>query len=147
MATEKDWIVKKATCADNGGLRLSGVNLNYREGEPGREFHWYLSGQALVSDRYDLTGCEWGPGALKRYQLHVTPIGYKVTEYWGKGDPMFGGSADDRPLCVCGQFKPSGTYRLSDVAIIKTQEAAKAAADAATKRPGGLVSITPVWRD
>ncbi len=70
-------------------------------------------------------------------------VGFEVTEFFGSGDPMFGGAADDRPLGNNGQFL-RGCFPWSDVAQFATREQAQAAADAAEQRPGGKVGIIPV---
>ena len=69
--------------------------------------------------------------------------GYTVAEFYGKGDPYFGGGADDRPLSKAGEFL-TGCYSLSEVARFDTAGAAQQAADAATQRPGGKIGIIPV---
>lgn len=66
---------------------------------------------------------------------------YGVTEYLGTGDPFFGGTADDRPLCNSGQFMRAGTYRLTDIAWFNTRAEAEAAGRKATQRKGSLVGV------
>lgn len=64
-----------------------------------------------------------------------------AVEFWGKGDPFFGGSADDRPLGKLGVFL-RGTYHRSDVAEFETREAAEAGAErAANPRAGGKIGV------
>lgn len=70
-------------------------------------------------------------------------LGYEVTEFFGKGDPFFGGSADDRPLGKSGEFL-TGVYVLSEIARFETKEEAEAAVAKATKRKGGLIGISEV---
>ena len=65
---------------------------------------------------------------------------FKVCEFYGNGDAMFGGSGDDRPLGVDGEFL-SGWYSWSDVAVFNSETAAQTAIDSAKKRAGGIVSI------
>ena len=60
-------------------------------------------------------------------------------EFWGTGDPMFGGQADDRTLSTSGKFERA--VGRANRATFPTREAAQAAADAAPKRDGGKVSI------
>lgn len=68
---------------------------------------------------------------------------FEVIEFWGKGDPFFGGTADDRPLGKTGSFLTGG-YAFSAVATFDTREAAQAAADAApNRRAGGRISVIP----
>jgi len=66
---------------------------------------------------------------------------YMAMEFWGKGDPMFGGRADDRVLGKSGQFL-RGCYTRDDIATFGTREQAQAAADAApNRRADALLSI------
>lgn len=66
--------------------------------------------------------------------------GFVVLEFFGNGDPFFGGSADDRPLGKSGSFL-SGSYPRAAVAEFESESAAIAAANAApNKRDGGLIS-------
>lgn len=73
-------------------------------------------------------------------------IGY---EFWGDGDPMFGGKADDRALGRGGSFLPT-MHQWHEVASFPTQEAAIEAANAASnRRADGLISAlawhVPDW--
>ena len=64
-----------------------------------------------------------------------------VIEFFGRGDPFFGGAADDRTLCTDGVFRSTGTYRREDVARFDSQAAAlEFALGASNTRAGGLVS-------
>lgn len=63
-----------------------------------------------------------------------------VMEFKGKGDPFFGGSADDRPLGKTGKFL-SGTYHLDDVAEFETKELGEQAAEKAERRPDSLLGV------
>lgn len=64
-----------------------------------------------------------------------------AVEFHGKGDPFFGGSADDRPLGKAGEFL-RGVYHLSEVAEFETREAAEGAVSRATnRREGGKISV------
>lgn len=71
-------------------------------------------------------------------------VGYTVCEFYGTGDPFFGGTASDRPLGVSGEFL-SGTYHLSQVAQFADYwDAERAAYAAANRRRGGKIGIIPV---
>ena len=70
-------------------------------------------------------------------------VGYEVIEFLGKGDPMFGGSADDRPLGKSGEFL-RGSYPISSVAQFATRALAEAASERAVKRAGSKVGIIPL---
>lgn len=62
-----------------------------------------------------------------------------VVEFFGKGDPFFGGGADDRPLGKDGSFL-TGCYHTSKIAQFDTKEEALAAAERApNRRKGGLL--------
>jgi hypothetical protein len=74
----------------------------------------------------------------------MQPIYFEAMEFYGKGDPYFGGSADDRPLGRNGQFLRIANR--DDIAHFDSESAATDAAAAATHRPGGKVGIIPVWR-
>ena len=62
-----------------------------------------------------------------------------AVEFFGKGDPFFGGTADDRPLLKDGRF--ASHPRPEDIAEFLTKEAAlEAARKAPNRREGGLLS-------
>ena len=62
-----------------------------------------------------------------------------AVEFFGKGDPFFGGTADDRPLLKSGLF--ASHPRREDIAEFPTQDAAlEAARRAPNRREGGLLS-------
>lgn len=64
-----------------------------------------------------------------------------IIEFFGRGDPFFGGSADDRTLCADGVFRSTGHYRPDQVARFETKaEALEFALGASNLRAGGLVS-------
>ena len=71
---------------------------------------------------------------------------FEVWEFYGNGDPMFGGTADDRILYKVGdtfQFLRGcdACYRKDiERAKFDSEEAAKAAGVAASTRRGGLIS-------
>lgn len=59
---------------------------------------------------------------------------YIAVEFHGTGDPFFGGSADDRTLCISGQFE---RYPIrARVARLPSREAAMTAASVAAQRKG-----------
>jgi hypothetical protein len=68
------------------------------------------------------------------------PDAFAVTEFFGQGDPFFGGSADDRPLGVSGEFLAGSYHRLA-VQRYTTRELAEAAVSRAKTRIGSLVSV------
>ena len=62
-----------------------------------------------------------------------------AVEFFGKGDPFFGGTADDRPLLKNGRF--ASCPRREDIAPFPDRDAAIAAAEKApNRRQGGLLS-------
>jgi len=72
------------------------------------------------------------------------PKGMRVVEYAGKGDPFFGGSADDRPLGCDGLILQRGSNepRTEFQTIEAAHEAAKAIKN---RRPGSLLGVMPWW--
>lgn len=74
---------------------------------------------------------------------------YCCYEYFGDGDPMFGGAADDRTLGKDGRFL-TRSHTWKDHATFATAAEAKSAGERApNKREGGLIStgeeIVPDW--
>jgi hypothetical protein len=66
-----------------------------------------------------------------------------VMEFHGKGDPMFGGAADDRVLGKHGLFL-TGVHTRSDYGSFPSEGAALRAADRATnRRAKGLLLALP----
>jgi hypothetical protein len=62
-----------------------------------------------------------------------------AVEFFGRGDPFFGGTADDRPLLNNGRF--ASHPRRKEVAEFPTKDAAlKAARKAPNRREGGLLT-------
>ncbi len=68
-----------------------------------------------------------------------TPTHYEVIEFYGTGDPYFGGRADDRPLCIDGQFSRMYVQHLT--AHFASESEAQRAAAKADKRTGGRIGI------
>lgn len=61
-------------------------------------------------------------------------------EFWGNGDPFFGGSGRDLALGTKGAFL-EGSYSRADVAHFDSKEEALAAGERApNRRPGGKLS-------
>lgn len=72
------------------------------------------------------------------------PKGMRVVEYAGKGDPFFGGSADDRSLGCDGLILQRGSNEPR--AEFQTIEAAhEAAKTIQNRRPGSLPGVMPWW--
>ncbi len=66
-----------------------------------------------------------------------------VLEFHGKGDPMFGGTANDRPLGRYGSFL-TGVYTTSDYGTFPSKAAALRAGETAiNRRPKGLLLALP----
>lgn len=75
------------------------------------------------------------------------PISMIVIEYWGDGDPAFGGSADDRTLAPDGQIHTRETSLKTGAAEFRTLEEAHEACKAIpNRRPGSLLGVAPSWR-
>lgn len=70
-------------------------------------------------------------------------VRYIVLEFYGKGDPMFGGGADDRVLGKNGAFL-TGVHSRSDYKTFPSKESALAHGEAASnRRPGGKLLAVP----
>lgn len=68
---------------------------------------------------------------------------FEVIEFFGDGDPYFGGEADDRILGKSGSFLV-GFYSLDQVAKFATEEEARHALEVApNRRVGGKPAIVP----
>jgi len=66
---------------------------------------------------------------------------FRAMEFYGTGDPYFGGNAEDRVLGKSGAFL-RGFYQRADIAEFPTREEALAAGERATnRRNGGKVGI------
>jgi len=74
------------------------------------------------------------------------PVAFKVMEFYGTGDPFFGGNANDKILSKSGELVEQWKAGLDDVAVFPTMEAAHEAAKRITNlRPGGLLDVIPSW--
>jgi len=73
------------------------------------------------------------------------PTSMTVIEYWGDGDPFFGGQADDRSLGKSGSILPRPTNH-ADVAVFATiEEAHEAAKKIPNRREGSILGVAPSW--
>ena len=69
---------------------------------------------------------------------------YGVVEFYGTGDPYFGGDAEDRSLGWDGEFLVGG-HHVSERALFETEQDAQLTAEAArNKRKGGLISVLEI---
>lgn len=83
-------------------------------------------------------GHDWTARELPEPEAPAPALQFRATEFCGNGDPMFGGTADDRPLCKDGSFKRHAAE--ADIAVFATEADALAAAEAApNKRRGGKI--------
>lgn len=69
-----------------------------------------------------------------------------VIEFFGQGDPFFGGSADDRPLGKNGCIldRPCSNNELATFTSI--EEAHHAALSITNRRKGSVLGVVPRWR-
>ncbi len=75
------------------------------------------------------------------------PISMIVIEYWGHGDPGFGGSADDRALGPDGLILDWQTRRVHKPLEFATVESAhEAAKQIRNRRKDSILGIAPTWR-
>lgn len=76
----------------------------------------------------------------------IPPKGMTVIEFYGDGDPFFGGTADDRPLGIGGSILDCGS--IDPHAEFATIEDAHGAAKAIkNRRPGSILGVLPWWVD
>ena len=74
------------------------------------------------------------------------PLSMNVIEFWGVGDPFFGGNQDDRPLGVNGLIL-SRPYKDEDIAEFASIELAhEAAKQIPNRRAGSLLGVLTKWR-
>lgn len=79
---------------------------------------------------------QWGP---------FLPTSMIVIEFLGRGDPFFGGRADDRALATSGRIKDHP--RDGETARFATIEEAHAAALVIpNRRPHSILGVVPAWR-
>ena len=70
---------------------------------------------------------------------------FKAIEFYGDGDPMFGGAADDRVLGPGGRFLTAQESWTTPPAVYVTRAAAEyAATHASNKRKGSLLGFVQV---
>ena len=72
-------------------------------------------------------------------------VGYEVIEFKGRGDPYFGGTADDRPLGTNGRYLTARDWNGGiRPAHFETRESAQRAGEAAPRRPHSLLGVIPI---
>jgi len=72
-----------------------------------------------------------------------------VVEFYGTGDPFFGGNADDRPLGINGRFltaKEQSQARVPTAKFSTIEEAVAAGRAASNPRPNSLIGISCTWQ-
>lgn len=75
------------------------------------------------------------------------PISMIIIEYFGDGDPAFGGSADDRPVLTTGKVADRLAQREAPIAQFKTvAEAHDFALLVPNRRPSSILGVAPTWR-
>lgn len=75
------------------------------------------------------------------------PASLMVIEYWGDGDPAFGGSADDRVLGPDGMILTLQKRWFTEPVLFTSLEAAHEAAKHITnRRTDSILGIAPQWR-
>ncbi len=85
--------------------------------------------------------------ARKRWPAGREPKWFHIVEFYGDGDPFFGGTADDRPLGVSGRFLSKEESHLEESAVFFRLEEAVAAGRAASNiRPGSLIGLITHWQ-
>lgn len=75
----------------------------------------------------------------------VKPVAVEVVEFYGQGDPAFGGNSDDRPLGTNGSIVDPRSS-VSAVAQFPDIDAAHNAAQTIpNRRPGSILGAIPIW--
>lgn len=75
------------------------------------------------------------------------PISMIIIEYFGDGDPAFGGSADDRPVLTTGQVADRQVQKGAPIANFNTvAEAHEFAMLIPNRRPSAILGVAPTWR-
>jgi len=75
----------------------------------------------------------------------VLPDSMIVMEFSGRGDPFFGGTADDRPLGVDHRLL-SPPYTESQIAIfVNIEDAFEASCKIANRRTSSILGVCPTW--
>lgn len=92
------------------------------------------------SPDFDPGVCETRWGSL--------PLSMVVIEYYGNGDPAFGGQADDRVLLESGQIQGRVCSKGdAKTAVFKTvADAHQSAMKIPNRRPGSILGVAPSWR-
>jgi len=72
------------------------------------------------------------------------PVSMIIIEYWGIGDPFFGGTADDRPVGVDGLVKHRGST-VSTATFSSIEDAHAAALSISNRRDGSRLGVAPTW--
>jgi len=76
----------------------------------------------------------------------LNPSGYFIMEFFGTGDPFFGGHADDRP--VGEDMRPHINNHLCKPKVFPTKEQAIAAFDQVQgRRSGSLLGVVSYYED
>lgn len=86
---------------------------------------------------------------LAEWSLHgyPLPLDMKVVEFFGDGDPAFGGAADDRPLGPGNVILDCRAKLVQKAVVFATLEEAHAAAlKISNRRENSLLGILPRWR-
>lgn len=89
------------------------------------------------------------PRYIKQTEMRwrCLPLSMIVIEFWGNGDPAFGGSADDWVLGQSGSLFRNTFSAQDAVAVFDTIEAAHAAAlRIPNRREGSILGVAPTWR-
>lgn len=78
-------------------------------------------------------------------QWRELPKSMIVIEYCGRGDPMFGGSADDRVMLEDGRIREPLADRGKTAEFATIEEAHAAALRVPNRRPNSILGISPRW--
>lgn len=75
------------------------------------------------------------------------PASMILVEYWGDGDPAFGGHADDRVVLTSGRIQESTLRKAGEVVaeFPSVASAHEAALKIPNRRAQGLLGVVPTW--
>ncbi|MFC6674316.1 hypothetical protein [Marinobacterium aestuariivivens] len=89
---------------------------------------------------------DWNYVVETKKRWRVLPDSMEVMEFYGDGDPFFGGRACDLVLSKDGRLVDQPTIRTGEAAVFMTiEEAHEAAKGIPNRRPGSILGVLPVW--
>lgn len=84
------------------------------------------------------------PSEVKK-RWAVLPTSMIVIEFFGNGDPYFGGHADDRPLGLDGLILNRPIDRAKVASFKTVEQAHQAAMSIPNRRENSTIGVCPTW--